>query len=273
MTEEKKPEIESPPVLSKLEKSEISNDAVIGGARKSEHQLMFLDARAEGNQESPSDLSLKALNPEDPQYASLIANRFEIVDNTPKSIKNGELKPLYDYSPLISKDNEVSIDFYRKVVEAWFSLPEIERNELIGAGVIVRCKEVVNGEKGTPAAFFHATKSNGPEIHIGATGTDTQSAVSIFNENRDVSGSLKHEAGHAFFDIFDLAHDTNFSKLFYRDFLKLPKDMKNDPQYKNQSHVFAECYAFVRGRQSDRVNLVKEHFREVRKFVEKKFEK
>lgn len=85
MSEEKKPEIETLQLPDAPEKTEAAKDAVISGANKTEHQSMFLDARAEGNQDSPSDLSLKALNPDDPQYAVIASNRFEIVDDSPKT--------------------------------------------------------------------------------------------------------------------------------------------------------------------------------------------
>lgn len=85
MSEEKKPEKETLQLPEAPEKSETAKDAVIAGVNKTEHQSMFLDARAEGNQDSPSDLSLKALNPDDPQYATIASNRFEIIDDSPKT--------------------------------------------------------------------------------------------------------------------------------------------------------------------------------------------
>ncbi len=81
MTSDKNPEPEKLQIDSP-EKSEVAKDSVVAGVHKVEHQSMFFEIKAEGNQESPSDMSLRALCPDDPEYANLIADRFEIVDDS-----------------------------------------------------------------------------------------------------------------------------------------------------------------------------------------------
>ncbi|QQR57744.1 MAG: hypothetical protein IPG59_22695 [Candidatus Melainabacteria bacterium] len=88
MTSDKNPETEKLQIDSP-EKSEVAQDSVVAGVNKVEHQSMFFEIKAEGNQDSPSDMSLRALSPDDPEYANLIANRFEIVDD---SVERSNLK-------------------------------------------------------------------------------------------------------------------------------------------------------------------------------------
>lgn len=293
MPEEKKPEIDSLQPSDTLQNTEVAKDAVITGADKTEHQTMFLDARAEGNQDSPSDLSLKVLNPDDPHYASIASNRFEIVDDSPepprptkttkhpidnfeRNIKPPALearRPTFDLLlPIVRKEDDVPAEFYQKVVDAWNSLPLREQQLLKSAGVIVICKDILVGHDGTPARFFHATKNTPPTIHIGnkISGKFDYSRVSYGSP--DVAGSLKHEAGHALFDILNISSRADFSKIYQQELSKIPKDSLGDTQLDNPSHVFGECYAIIRGRQSNRVQFIKENFPRTLKYVENEFE-
>ncbi|MBZ0187425.1 MAG: hypothetical protein K8F91_14355, partial [Candidatus Obscuribacterales bacterium] len=59
---------------------ETAADAVISGG-KDDHQGRYLDAKATENQDSLSDMQLKALSPTDASRAELASDRFEIVDS------------------------------------------------------------------------------------------------------------------------------------------------------------------------------------------------
>lgn len=65
---------------------------------------------------------------------------------------------------------------------------------------------------------------------------------------------------------------TDFSKIFKQELSSIPKNYHGDSQIDNPSHVFAECYARIRGRQSARVESLKEYFPETLRYVEKEFE-
>lgn len=289
MTEEKKAEKDSPPIFEFLANPEVSKDSVISGDDKIKHQQRFFDVKAEENQDSPSDLSLKALNPDDPEYANLLSNRFEIVDENPHPLKAekpkqyetdtriklqpGESRAKLDCSRFIFKEDGVSQEFYQKVVDAWSSLPEKERNAIEAARVNIFCKNSVTGEDGSPAVFYPEENSFNAEIHIGMLGRGGQGPILVRSENRDIPGSLKHEVGHAFFEILKVADKPEFLRLFESELAQIPPDyLKDNPSTRNKKHIFGECYATIRGRESPRVDNVKKFFPNTLEYVENLFE-
>lgn len=235
---------------------------------------------------------MNALNPDDPQYAAIASNRFEIVDDSPsppktpkqpaekferydKPLAPGELRPKFDHSqPIIRKENDVPSDFYQKVVDAWNSVPLIEQQLLKSAGIAVICKSRVEGSEGSPAVFYPATDSKKALIHIGMGGMDEfGGGAELYSRNDDVAGSLKHEAGHALFYILKIAHDAEFVKMFDREISRIPVEyIEKDPSLTEKPHVFGECYATIRGRQGPRIEFVKKYFPETLKYVEQQFE-
>ncbi len=286
MPEEKKPEIENYQLADSFEKSEVTKDATISGPDARERQSIFLSAKANENQDSPSDLSLKALNPEDPEYALIASNKFEIIDDnavkpivkkterfskpdSKESLLSKPLRPAIDYSPLIINEG-VPIEFYNAVVDAWKALPEKERCILESAGISIMCKDSVEGSEGSPAVYYHATTSAKPQIHIGLTGVGESGPIQIIIPNKDIPGSLKHEVGHALFDNLIESKKSEFINSFERELSKISSNyLEREPQLKNASHIFAEIYAAIRGRQSPRVEFVKTYFPETLKLVEK----
>ncbi len=85
-----------------IEKNELKTpEAVLGRKtvsesiiydKKNDNQCAFLEAKTGENQDSPSDMQLRALDPSDPQYTRLLANRFELVDESSEK-KHAKEKP------------------------------------------------------------------------------------------------------------------------------------------------------------------------------------
>ncbi|MCW5824213.1 MAG: hypothetical protein KIT34_15520 [Cyanobacteria bacterium TGS_CYA1] len=66
-----------------------ANDAIVN---VSSQQKVFKSAQSSINQDSISELQLKALDPADPRVAQILSNRFELIDESSETLSRSELQ-------------------------------------------------------------------------------------------------------------------------------------------------------------------------------------
>src|SRR5262249_51645857 len=155
-------------------------------------------------------------------------------------------------------------------VAAYKSLPKRERDMLEKAKVDVIATDQLVGEAGSPAEYEHADAKR--RIVVAMKGRLEVGGQVLMSENNDVNGSFKHEAGHALYDVLGLADWKEFQTSFNKEKDKLPHDVREQLQHLMEAptEAFAELYASIRGRDTKRTRLMREHFPETLKLVEHK---
>ncbi|MDX2105039.1 MAG: hypothetical protein SFY67_01435 [Candidatus Melainabacteria bacterium] len=183
------------------------------------------------------------------------AEKFELFDST----KESKLGPLEN----ITIEGTVSDQFLKELRAGIKQIPENERRFLEKAGVKIVAKDIVNGHAGSPAIYDPGSKN----VVVGAagfleggdSGTQTnQLSFRLSARNPDITGSLKHEVGHAIFDSLKLEQMQELKNVIAEERLNVRNDDKNALSHllEDDDELFAESYAFIRGRESLRVNAL-----------------
>ncbi len=196
-----------------------------------------------------------------------LAEKFEIVGFEALGAEAAKGAKLFGPLENIIQEGQIKPDFVAKLKSGLSEIPESERIFLENAGVKIVAKEQVRGHGASQSIFEPDTK----RAVIGMTGLDaggedsnghTNVSWKISLDNRDVQGSLKHELGHA------LYHAMNLNKWFeFKSVVNSEKALLNDEdQYRlahlleDDSEMFAETYALLRGRNNSRTTLVDKRF-------------
>ncbi|QQR58267.1 MAG: hypothetical protein IPG59_01890 [Candidatus Melainabacteria bacterium] len=183
------------------------------------------------------------------------AEKFEIFDPA----KEAKLGPLEN----ITIDGTVSDQFLKQLRAGIKEIPENERRFLEKAGVKIVAKDIVNGHAGSPAIYEPGSK----KVVVGMAGfleggdspTETnQTSFKLSTKNSDVAGSFKHEVGHAIFDTLKIEQLQELKAVIAEEKAKVRNDDKEALAHllEEDDEIFAESYAFIRGRESPRVNAL-----------------
>ncbi|MCW5822217.1 MAG: hypothetical protein KIT34_05405 [Cyanobacteria bacterium TGS_CYA1] len=183
------------------------------------------------------------------------AEKFELFDST----KEAKLGPLEN----LTIEGTVSDQFLKELRAGIKQIPENERRFLEKAGVKITAKDIVNGHAGSPAIYDPASKN----VVVGVAGfleggdspaESSQLSYRLSARNPDIAGSLKHEVGHAIFDSLNLEQMQELKNVIAEERLKVRNDDKNALSHllEDDDEIFAESYAFIRGRESLRVNAL-----------------
>lgn len=184
------------------------------------------------------------------------AEKFELYDSTKESKSQGPLEN-------IKIEGTVSDQFLKELRAGIKAIPENERRFLEKAGVTIIAKDLVNGHAGSPAIY----QPDGKNVVVGMAGflegsdspTETmQTSFKISTKNPDIAGSLKHEVGHAIYDALNLEQMQELKAVIAEERAKVRNDDKEALSHlmKDDDEIFAESYAFIRGRESSRVNAL-----------------
>lgn len=183
------------------------------------------------------------------------AEKFELFDST----KEPKLGPLEN----ITIEGTVSDQFLKELRAGIKQIPENERRFLEKAGVTIVAKDIVNGHAGSPAIYD--PESNRVVVGMAGflEGSDSpsetnQTSFKLSTKNPDVAGSFKHEVGHAIYDSLKLEQMQELKNVIAEERLKVRNDDKNALSHllEDDDELFAESYAFIRGRESLRVNAL-----------------
>ncbi len=183
------------------------------------------------------------------------AEKFEIFDPA----KEAKLGPLEN----IKIEGTVSDQFLKELRAGIKQIPENERRFLEKAGVKIVGKDIVNGHAGSPAIYDPESKNVVVGVAGFLEGSDTtaessQLSYRLSARNPDIAGSLKHEVGHAIFDMLKLEQMQELKTVIAEERAKVRNDDKNALSHllEDDDEIFAESYAFIRGRESSRVNAL-----------------
>jgi len=196
------------------------------------------------------------------------AEKFELFDSS--------LGPLED----IKIEGTVSDQFLKELRAAIKQIPENERRLLAEAGVKIVAKDVVSGHAGSPAIYEPDSK----RIVIGMTGflgggdsasETNQTTWGIKTKNHDVAGSFKHETGHAMYEALRLGQNKEL-----KDVIALERGIVREADkealthlLEDDSEIFAEAYAFMKGRESPRVGSLVLNFPRTIVFMDEMMQK
>jgi len=195
------------------------------------------------------------------------AEKFEIVGLEPA-------KPLKQSEALLDTlvvDGNLPAEFVDQVKQGLREIPENERQMLKKFGVKVVATEIVSGHGGSQSIYDPNIKT----IFIGMKGSGVfqgekevdgnvslETFASIIPPNKDVAGSVKHEAGHAIFHALNLEQWKEFKIQSKQEKEVLDEDNKYHLSHllSEDTELFAESYASIRGRHSDRVTRLNNAF-------------
>lgn len=189
-----------------------------------------------------------------------LAEKFEIVDSSKEAKTLGPLENL-------SIEGTVSDQFLKQLRAGIKEIPENERRFLEKAGVKIIAKDLVSGHAGSPAIYEPGSKN----VVVGMAGflegsdspTETnQTSFRMSTKNPDVAGSFKHEVGHAIFDTLKLEQLQELKAVIKEEKAKVRNDDKEALAHllEDDDEIFAESYAFIRGRDSSRVTALMINF-------------
>jgi len=169
---------------------------------------------------------------------------------------------------------DVDLSFLNAVQQAWQQLPQADTSVLRAHGVKVNVVTVLQKEaSGSPGIFDPTTNT----IAIGQKGLVQNPNMQLSSINRDPSGTLQHEAGHALYKSLGLDKWNEFQNQYAQESARIPKDplglLAHFTGQDGPSEVFAELYAGIQGRTTDRVNFVKQAFPQTSKLVESRFQR
>jgi len=195
------------------------------------------------------------------------AEKFEIIGLEPaKPVKQPEA--LLD---TLVVDGKLPEEFLNQVKQGLRQIPENERQLLKKFGVKVVATELVEGHGGSQAIYDPNIKT----IFIGMKGSGVfqgekdvsgnvslETFASIIPLNKDVAGSLKHETGHAIYHALNLEQWKEFKIQSQQEKQVLDADNKEHLSHllSEDTELFAESYASIRGRHTDRVTRLNNAF-------------
>jgi len=264
-------EIENNPEskISKISNPETSITSPVD--QKSWHQSQ--EAHYIPEDESATHIALRPDQLKDLQNQGL-AEKFEIVGmEAAKLVKQSDA--LLD---TLIVEGESPKDFVNQVKDGLRQIPDSERQLLKKFGVKVVASEFAKNHSGTPAYYLRENKN----LVIGMKGTGTfienskmadnvelGMTASMITPNQDVSGSVKHEVGHALFHALNLNEWREFQNQSKIEKSSLTVDDKEHLAYllESDTELFAEIYAAIRNRQSDRITRLKDNFPKTKKLV------
>ncbi len=174
----------------------------------------------------------------------------------------------------VSRWGEIPDAFYNRVVAAYESLPNSDKEILKKAGVKIVVRPELSGEGGTPAEYVPDENT----VYVAVKGKGHGDSYSLTVANSDPEGTLKHEIGHA---LYRALHVENWSG--FQDSLKdeinkveeleklgkIPESERDSLAHllESPTEMFAEMYAMMRGRHTARTDLVAKYFRETYKLM------
>ncbi len=196
-----------------------------------------------------------------------LAEKFEIVGFEDLSVEAAKGIKLFGPLENILKEGELRPEFLVELKSGLQSLPENERRFLEKAGIKIVAREQVKGHGASQSIFEPDTK----KAIIGMTGfteggeasnVPTQVTWNIRLDNRDVQGSLKHELGHALYHALNLDKWFEFKSVVNSEKANLSTEDKEHLAHllEDDTEIFAETYAFLRGRRSSRTASLDKSF-------------
>lgn len=190
-----------------------------------------------------------------------LAEKFEIVGLEALGAEAAKGAKLFGPLENILKEGLISKSFLERLEIGLREIPSNERELLEKAGVKIKAKEKVDGHQGSgsPSVFEPSTN----EAIIGTSGTILGNEERVeshkvqgqmFIENRDIAGSLKHELGHALYYALRIDNWSDFKKISQTEKQKLDEETKGHLEHllENDNELFAETYALIRGRHTNR---------------------
>lgn len=185
------------------------------------------------------------------------------INNKPVDYLNSELMsetPVLDNTKLgdtIQRWGNPSQDFCDQISQAWNSLPEA--NELKNAGVTVVAEDALRGENGSTGLYDPDAK----RILIAPVGTADLPNLLYTTHSNDPKRTLKHEAGHALYQIRSLDNWQEFQTAYTNESANLSPEIREELSHmlgKNgQSETYADIYSAVRGSPSYRSDLIQQN--------------
>lgn len=271
----------TPEESEKLTESGLKNaagsDATIASPKEQKTWHQSQEAHYIPEHESATHLALRPEQLNDLKAQGL-AEKFEIVgfeDIGAEAAKGAKL-----FGPLenILKEGSVSDDFLQKLKLGLNEIPINERIILERAGVRIKAIDLVPGHEGSGSPSVYRPELK--EVLIGMTGfvqakkdrVEThQIQGQLALQNEDVTGSLKHEIGHALYYALNIENWLDFQKTANKEKLKLDEETKVQLRHilESDREIFAETYALARGRNTKRAEWLKFGFPETFELVKK----
>lgn len=198
-----------------------------------------------------------------------LAEKFEIVGFEDIGAEAARSVKLFGPLENIIQEGQIKPDFLEKLKIGLQEIPLSERKLLEDAGVKIRVKEKVDGHQGSGSPSVYEPSLN--EAIIGMNGLIQSKSERVkahevqgqmLVENRDISGSLKHELGHALYYALKIDNWLDFKTISDTEKQKLDAETKSHLTHilESDHELFAETYALIRGRETTRTAWLKYGF-------------
>lgn len=207
-----------------------------------------------------------------------LAEKFEIVGFEALGAEAAKGAKLFGPLENILIEGHISESFLQKLKSGLNEVPFSERSMLEKSGVKIIAIDRVPGHEGSGSPSIY--KPDLKKVLVGMIGSieakeerveSHQIHGEIVLENRDVSGSLKHEIGHAMYYALDVENWAEFQKSAQSEKISLDEETKVQLRHilENDKEIFAEIYALLRGRNTIRTQWLNFGFPKTIELVKK----